>query len=382
MPLARGPRATVRRSRHGVAALEVLIAVALCVSAWVEHERYCLRREQQAKAILERDYHASASAFFYDGADQSFEDQRLGLWELQRGRLYVPRDRVTFHEATVVDNRALEQLACFRYLSSLHFEHCRLEPGAELRPAGLTCLKSLNLYRTPITNSQLRSISRLSRLERLKLDATGLKGDWLRPISSLRGLTVLTVNDGDLSDGATDSLARMHGLTWLYLYHCKIDSRLGPALGRLEKLEFLALYDEPFDDEGAKHLTSLKHLRDLSLSRTAITDRGMAPLERLTNLTHLELGDTKVGDAGLRHLSKLPKLEVLGIGRTRATNTCLQALAAMPSLKFACVVETDIKSTSAGFIGILDDSTGQWYPNEARAKQAETESGPAAGSVE
>lgn len=354
-----------------VLALEVVITALLCLSAWVAHERCCLRREQQATEILERDYNAHVLGRPYNMEVHEYE-QRIDLRELLCGRLYVPVDGVAFH-GTTVDRRALEQLACFRYLDSLSLEECRLESAAEFRPAGLSELKRLNFYRTLITNRQLRSISRLRRLEGLTFDATGLTGDCLRWISDLPALTELQVHDGDLSDGAADSLARMKGLTWLYLCNCKIDTKLGPALGRLETLEFLAISDEPFDDEGVKHLTSLKCLSDLSLDRTAVTDGGMASVAELTNLTHLDLGDTKVGDAGLRHLSKLPKLAVLRIGGTRATNSCLPTLAAMPSLKFACVSGTDIKPSAVGFVGVLHD--GQWYRDEAKAKAVEGFSG-------
>jgi hypothetical protein len=359
----------------------VVIAVALCLWGWAAHERCCLRREQKAKNILKHDYRASAIGPLSsdsEGSGRKYDEQYIDLRELQWGRLYTPIHMVVFHKGTVVDNRALRQLASFRYLDSLAFEQCRIEPDAEFRLPWASRLKGLDLDRTPITNSQLRSISRLSGLERLTLYARGLGGNCLEPASRLRCLTVLTVNGGDLSDGAADSLARMNGLTWLYLYQCKIDSKLGPALGRLEKLEFLDLYDVPFDNGGMKHLTSLKHLNDLRLGRTAITDDGMASVERLTSLTKLELSKTKVGDAGLRYLSKLPKLEILDIAATRVTNSCLPTLAAMPSLKLAHVQETAIKPSSAGFVGILDD--GEWFPNEARAKQVEAENEPSAVS--
>lgn len=375
-PVARGNCGplTTRSSRRGLVALDVVIAVALCLWGWAEHERCCLRREQKAKNILKHDYRASAIGPLSsdsDGSGRKYDEQYIDLRELQWGRLYTPIHMVVFHKGTVVDNRALRQLASFRYLESLDFEQCRIEPDAEFRPPWASRLKGLNLDRTPITNSQLRSISRLRGLERLTLYAKGLGGNCLEPASRLRCLTVLTMSDGDLSDGAADSLARIKGLTWLYLCQCKIDSRLGPALGRLENLEFLDIYDAPFDDEGVKHLTSLKHLDDLRLGRTAITDDGMASVAKLTSLTKLELSETKVGDAGLRHLQKLPKLAVLDIAVTRATNSCLRNLVAMPSLKFAHVGGTAIKPRSAGFIGVLDESIGYWYPNEARAKEAE-----------
>ena len=111
--------------------------------------------------------------------------QRADLWELRHCRLYVPVDGVSFHGINV-DDRALEQLACFRRLESLSFDKCRMKADADIRPAGQARLCYLELYRTPITDSQLQSISRLGQLDCLILDATGLKGDWLRPLCGLR----------------------------------------------------------------------------------------------------------------------------------------------------------------------------------------------------
>ena len=373
----RGPL-TMSRPRRGLVGLDVPIAVVLlCLWGWVAHERCCLRREQEAKDILEHDYRASAIGALSsdsDGSGRRYDEQYIDLRELQWGRLYTPVDRVVFHKGAVVDDRALAQLASFRYLESLDFEQCRIESDADFRPPWASCLRRLQLDRTRITASQLRSMSRLTRLESLTLDAGGLEGDCLEPICRLPSLAGLTVSDGDLSGGAADSLARMKGLKWLYLCRCRLDSKAGPAIGGLEKLEFLDVDGAPFDDEGVKHLTSLKRLTDLRLERAAITDECMASIEQLTSLTKLELSEVRISDAGLQHLRSLTKLEVLDITATRATNSCLRTLAAMPSLKQAHVGDTAVKPTLPGFTGIIDVDIGYWYPSEAARRQVEDDS--------
>ena len=365
---------TARRLGRSLFAIVAAISVALCMGSWVAHERFSLRREQEAKKILEHEYGASAIGPLSsdaDGSGRKYDEQYIDLRELSQGRLYTPIDLVVFNQGTSVDNRALEQLASFRYLESLDFVQCRIEPDAEFCSPRTSCLKRLGLDRTRITTSQLRSLSQLRRLEGLTLDAGGLKGDFLEPLCRLPRLAELYVTDGDFSQGAAASLARMQGIQWLYLCKCSVDAKVGPALGRLENLEFLDVYDAPFDDEGVKHLTSLKHLTDLRLGRTAITDDCMASLAQLTGLTKLELSETKIGDAGLQHLRSLPKLETLDIPATRVTNACLPTLAAMPSLKVAHVGDTAVKQTSPGFIGILDEEIGYWYPTEAARRQVE-----------
>ena len=272
---------------------------------------------------MEREYHAGVIApIFNDETDLIFDDQCLDLREISHGRLYIPVDSVSFHKVAV-DDRALKQLACFRHLKWLTFQDCQLDRTADLRSVNRDSLKNLQLWRTPITINNLRSIARLRCLDGLTLDATGLKGDWLKYIPQLGELQHLTVNNGDLSDGATESLARMKGVTWLELSHCGIDSMLGPAIARLKKLECLVVDGAPFDDEGMKHLTSLKNLKELCLVGTAISDDGLASLEELPDLWRLSIAGTKVGDSGLQHLSKLRKLAGLDIrGTAQRTHVC------------------------------------------------------------
>jgi hypothetical protein len=340
---------------------------------WFVSEWRALQREQKAAAVLKRDYHADArvglsSVFKLDWKERV----DLHLQEaLQRGRLYGHVDSVRFQNATV-DRRAWEQLARFRRIENLTFENCRMESGAECRWANPRSLTSLWFWGTPITVEGLRAISRFGHLQSLLLDGTALKGDWLGQISRLRELSTLQVYGGDMSDGAADSLAGMSALTSLVLYHVKIGPTLGTALARLGKLEDLWIAETPFDDEGLRHVAALKQIRMLYLGGTAVTDKGMESLEELPKLRRLILSNTRVGDAGLRHLSKLSELMILVIGNTRATNSCLRTLTAMPSLQSAFVQGTRISETSPGFSGVLRD-WGSWFPNEARAKEADDE---------
>jgi len=356
-------------SGRRIAAIGLIVSIVVCLSGWSAFECFSLRQEQQAKAILERDYNGIVIAeIFSNSPDRTFDDQRLDIREIRRCRLFVPVTRVTIHHATI-GHPVCSQLACFRSLESLTFQDCRFDPSAELPSAPFGCLKALAFWRTPIRTEILCRLGQLTRLEELILDGTGLKGDWLQHVSRLPKLRSLVLNDGDLSDGETNSLSRMKGLTSLQLSGVKIDSRLGAVIARLEKLDGLAIRNSPFDDEGMKHLAGLNRLRILILGGTAITDDGMRSLEGLVNLWRVSLCSTKVGDTGLSHLSRLPRLSGLDIRGTRATNSCLRLLAALPSLKVTLVGGTSISTSSPGFVGVLHD--GVWYPNEARAKEAE-----------
>ena len=111
-----------------------------------------------------------------------------------------------YHHGTVIDRRAWEQIARFRYLEALAFQGCRLESAVKFCFARPGSMKKLTLCKTPITTSSLRSLSHLSNLEFLWLDGIGLKGDWLKPIANLHNIERLIVDHGDLSGGAADSL--------------------------------------------------------------------------------------------------------------------------------------------------------------------------------
>lgn len=355
------------------AARNIGLTALLCLCVWGAHQWCSLRREREAKALLERDYPYPACLISTGELFPLFAEHepKIDVRQVMHGRLYIPVQSASFRRVTV-HGFAFEQLAHFSYLERLTFQDCRIEEGEAFRLAANARLRSLQLWRTPVTLEQLRGIPRFARLKYLILDGQGLKGDWLRDVSKLRNVEHLVLNNADLSGGAADSLAHMKGLTCLQLPYATIDSTLGPALAGLGRLECLVLANTPFDDDGVKHLASLKRLKQLDLASTAITDDGMAWLARLPTLWRLSLNGTKVGDVGLRRLAQLPRLAGLNIQQTRATNLCLSALAAMPSLQDAWVRDTAISASVPGFVGVLDG--GVWYPNEARAKEAENNS--------
>ncbi len=203
--------------------------------AWVAGEWRALCREQQATAVLKRDYNATALAVIYSKElDRISDDQCIDIRELRRGRLFVPVESVSFYRAKV-DRRAFQQLEAFRNLETLTFQDCRIDTGADFPGIGLGGLRQLDFWNTAVTTSQLRDIAHLSRLTYLQFDASGLKGDWLQDIAGIPTLQSLTVNNGDLCDGATESLARMKGLTDLQLSDVMSDLKLGRCARRTRK---------------------------------------------------------------------------------------------------------------------------------------------------
>ncbi len=131
---------SLRRFRRGCGSLELITLLAF-LSGWVMHEEQCRRREEKAAANLKQDFHAQVLwGPIFDRSEHAID-----LREIVHGRFYIPVDRVTFHRSKV-DDRAMEQLASFRYLDSLSFSQCHIERGAKFLPSRLPCLKRLDLY--------------------------------------------------------------------------------------------------------------------------------------------------------------------------------------------------------------------------------------------
>ncbi|GAB6188114.1 leucine-rich repeat domain-containing protein [Thermopirellula anaerolimosa] len=359
------PRKGRSHCRFGTVELTLLSVCHLL--SWVVAEWCWLQREQHAAAILKQNYGASAQT------DVFVSGPAIDPRELWRGRLYHPVVRVAI-DGAALDDGMWEQLRRFRYLQSLTFTDCRIEPCAGFPIDTLSRLRYLTFSRTTLTIDNVRTISRLRHLESLTLNATGLKGDWLQPLSALPKLKDLELRNADLTEVTTASLAHMKRLTTLQLSAVKINSELWSALAELGELENLVIVKTPFDDGGMRYLAGPRKLQILYLDSAAISDVGVESLAQLPNLWRLSLAGTNVGDAGLRHLSQLPRLAALDIRFTRATNACLCSLASMPALKMALVEGTDINPSAPGFVGVCNSDGSVWYPNEARRKEIEDDS--------
>jgi hypothetical protein len=129
---------------------------------------------------------------------------------------------------------------------------------------GLTSLRKLNLFGTPITDAGLEHLAGLTGLQTLHLNATAI-GD--AGLQHLRGLKSLTT---------------------------------------------LSLYGTRATDAGLVHLAGLTSLQNLVLGGTQITDAGLEYLKGLRDLRQLSLSGTKVTPEGMQRLQRaLPRLQVV-----------------------------------------------------------------------
>jgi len=144
-------------------------------------------------------------------------------------------------------------------------------------------LESLGLQSTPISDSALRHIRGLSKLQELDLSMTSLTDDGLMHLTKLTSLRSVMLDGTRASDEAA------------------------AVMGSLPLLEELTMIETRVTDEGIKSLARSRSLRELLLNDTAIGDEGALMLGSISSLEFLDLSGTKVTDEAVRELkAQLP----------------------------------------------------------------------------
>jgi serine/threonine protein kinase/DNA-directed RNA polymerase subunit RPC12/RpoP len=212
---------------------------------------------------------------------------------------------------TKVTDADLEPLAAFPQLRILDLTGATNVTDSALKGlASLTRLQELYLGQTTVTDAGLKDLAPLTNLQKLGLEATG-------------------VTDAGLKDVAV-----------------------------LTQLQYLNLGRTAVTDAGLKDLAPLTQLQVLGLYHTGMTDAGLKELAAFPQLQKLMLGDTAVTDAGLKDLAGLKELKRLEVPRTKVTATGVQELkAAIPGVDvMAPGAEEPARSGSRGWLtaaGIL-----------------------------
>ncbi|MSR57869.1 MAG: hypothetical protein EXS05_09365 [Planctomycetaceae bacterium] len=207
---------------------------------------------------------------------------------------------------------------------------------------------SVSLFKTKVTDHDLRELNALTDLKVLTLDGTKVTDAGLAHLAEMTTLRALDIN----STGITDKgLAHLKGLTRLEqlgLIETRVTDEGLVNLEGMTQLVMLLLSKTPITDEGLVHLKGLNRLATLMLDGTKITDEGLAHLQGLTSLRDLRLNDTRIGDAGLRRLTGLSHLQTLVLNSAPVTDAGLAQLIELPDLQ--TLLLTDTKITDAGLL--------------------------------
>jgi hypothetical protein len=157
----------------------------------------------------------------------------------------------------------------------------------DMRPDGGFII-GIDLHKSRVIDDDLNLFAGLTTLRSLNLYGTGISDAGLSRLTGLTGLRTLHLSDTAVTDIGLQYVSRMTGL------------------------EELGLNNTRVTDEGLHYLKSLSTLHTLALSGPQITDRGLAHLRRLNNLKQLSLAKTGVTDAGIQDFRKaLPRVTVI-----------------------------------------------------------------------
>lgn len=159
-------------------------------------------------------------------------------------------------------------------------------------------LVALDLRLNALTDSGVKELTRLSKLQALSLRQTGITDEMLAEVESMKELTRLDV--GDASSAKKDGRLTEKGIA---------------HIGKLPKLAYLNLTGSGVKDADLKGLASLEHLKGLCLFRTYVTARGLDTLVQLNDLQHLHVQSTGIRDeAGA--LVQMKSLKTLHLQRS------------------------------------------------------------------
>lgn len=164
-------------------------------------------------------------------------------------------------------------------------------------------IRSIDLSRSWINDSDLERIAGLARLEGLSLAQTHITDSSLAVVETLPALREL---DLFFCEHITDSGA----------------SRLRGA----PNLRELNVRGTKIGDSGVQFLTELRQLRTLDVGITEISDATIELLERLPNLESLAIGGNQIAEAGVARLRSLKGLRHLDLSGAQVTDSGIWAV--------------------------------------------------------
>ena len=259
-----------------------------------------------------------------------------------------------FYSDNQITDRGLLSLKDLTNLEVLTLNRCKYLRGSGLNYlSGLTKLKSLSLYRSPISGQYLTHLKPLKGLEYLHLNYTYVDDRSLVHLKDMTNLRSLSLSGTRITDDGLKHLSGLKNLSYLSLD--KVSGIRGHGFAHLKDLPKLKsvmyLWDTGLTDDGLKGLGELTQLETVSLP-DRISDAGLKHLKGMTNLNNLNLYKTRVTGSGLAELKDLPNLQTLNLSRSRITDAGLANLKGWKSLRSLSLEYTNI--SDAGLQNLRD----------------------------
>jgi hypothetical protein len=177
-----------------------------------------------------------------------------------------PDVAVTPDYVRVLQRLPLEQFECAAEMTDDAFIEFALFPE----------MRRVRLHHAPLTDSALRAVIGLGKLEEFRAIGTSVTGPGLEHVAERKGLRVLDLTGARLTNDS-----------------------LGPLLG-MPALKELRLAGNPITDDGAFILAQLDGIETLDLGETGLTDAALRALAKHLTLKTLIATQTRVTAAGVR----------------------------------------------------------------------------------
>lgn len=313
-----------------------------------------------------------------DGSTLSAENIALfgKLTDLETLQIYNNRE---------LNDEAAARLAGLSNLTSLALTNSVIgDPTVEMIAKSFPNLKALDLSsNTNMTNGVLKTICRLTKLERLllvqnrfndvgtgylqslkNLQLLDLRGNMeagdmtMEIVAALPMLTAFKHRSTTVSDTGMEYLAASKNLKSLLVQDFAITSQTGQFLARLGGLQELEIFRcQGFGSEGVLALKGMKltrlTLRDLPM----VDDQAMEVFTDLPELKRLYLHElSSLSDSGLKNLKSLQSLEVLDIWTIpQMTDATVDVIAALPNLKQLSIRTTGVTDAAISKILSMDN---------------------------
>ncbi|MHB0959031.1 MAG: hypothetical protein ACYC0X_27135 [Pirellulaceae bacterium] len=210
---------------------------------------------------------------------------------------------------------------------------------------GISKLQRLTLVQNRFNDVGTRRLSRLEDLRVLDLRGNMEAADMtLKVVAGLPKLTGLKHRSTAVSDYGMEHLSTSQTLESLLMQDFAVTNQAGSSLAKLPQLTQLEIFRcQGFGSEGLLALKGMKltrlTLRDLPM----IDDQALAVLEELPELRRLYVHEIpSISDSGLQHLSSLKSLEVLDLWTVpQMTDATVDVIVTLPKLK-----ELSIRTTA------------------------------------
>lgn len=207
-------------------------------------------------------------------------------------------------------------------------------------------LQRLTLVQNQVNDIGARRLAKLQELRTLDLRGNMEAGDMaLEVVANLPKLVGFKHRSTAVTDSGLEYLSRNQTLDSLLMQDFGISDQSGPHLAKLSKLTQLEVFRcQGFGTDGVLALKGMNLTRLTLRDLPNIDDRALEVFDDLPKLRRLFLHElTSVGDSGLQHLASLKSLELLDLWTVpQMTDATVDVIATLPNLKDLSIRATGV----------------------------------------